>query len=52
MDQITNAQQQQIAQDALVEEARSELKQTESRMNQEVEEKNNEIEMKRIKLLI
>ena len=52
MEQITNAQQQQIAQDALVEEARSELKQTESRMNQEVEEKNNEIEMKRIKLLI
>lgn len=52
VEQITNAQQQQIAQDALVEEARSELKQTESRMNQEVEEKNNEIEMKRIKLLI
>ena len=48
--QITEAQQELIKHDGLVEEARSELKQTESRKNQEIEDKNNEIQECQIKL--
>ena len=40
---ITEAQQELIKHDGLVEEARSELKQTESRKNQDMEDKDNEI---------
>ena len=49
-ERITIAQQELIRQDGLVEEARSELKQTESRKTQDIEDKDNEISESSIKL--
>ena len=43
MDQISEANQELIKHDGLVEEARSELKQTESRKAQDIDEKDSEI---------